>query len=120
MWDVAAGEVLQLLDLGGEILDVVIQPVGLETIEDSGTEGVRVDTGVGFETASNEASLLGGDSFKNPVHEITGEIPIPLQRNSKPDLVSTVLQGNLGWVQWMDTWVDGCDWRKREETTKGK
>ena len=120
VWDVAAGEVLQLLDLSGEILDVVIQPVGLETIEDSGTEGVRVDTGVGFETASNEAYLLGGDSFKNPVHEITGEIPIPLQRNSKPDLVSTVLQGNLGWVQWMDIWVDGCDWRKREETTKGK
>lgn len=38
-----AGEVLQSLN-PGEVLDVFIQPVGVETAKDSGTEGVEVDS----------------------------------------------------------------------------
>jgi hypothetical protein len=41
--DVVGGEVLQPLDPGGEVVDVFIQSVGLETIEDLGTEDVEVD-----------------------------------------------------------------------------
>jgi len=43
MRNAAGEEVLQALDPGGEVFDVFIQPVGLETIEDAGTEGVEVD-----------------------------------------------------------------------------
>lgn len=44
MRNVAGEEVLQPLDPGGEVLDVFVWSVGLETIEDSGTGGVEADS----------------------------------------------------------------------------
>jgi len=41
--DVAGEEVLQPLDPGGEVFDVLIQPGRLETTENLGTQGVEID-----------------------------------------------------------------------------
>ena len=109
--NVAGEDVLQPLNPGGEVLDVYVQPVGLETVGNLVTESIEVFDGLPL----NQVRDGDADIDIGQVREYHGGRPgntdnnvgtrvqrgLPLQVNSYDRLDR---QGNLDWT---NTWVDG-------------
>lgn len=83
MRSIAGEDVLQPLNPGGEVLDVFIQSVGLETVEDLVTESVEVD----------DLPLNAGKEVPIGFHELLGNVDVGTDVRRVAPLQSSIFNG---------------------------